>query len=157
VKKNWLLILVAASAGCQQPPVQQTRLSKLPSATEVFNLRTKCARLGQELDESMPHGSNWSQEVLSNYSIKENRCYIVLDGFNESYRGERARYLYDGQTQELLASANLFRDKPTQSDRRDTNGVVWANHDFGTDCHEGGDCGYTKADAYIDSKIKREE
>jgi hypothetical protein len=148
------LILVAVSAGCQRP-APQTRLSKLPSATDVFNLRTKCAKLGQELDDEMIHGSAISRDTLSNYSIKENRCYVTLNDLDGGpSRWHSLRGLYDGQTEELLASA-----EETNHNKSTEHGIIFTDSTIDTlsDCHEGGDCGYAKADAYIDSKMNREE
>src|SRR5579862_6397756 len=90
---KWILAL-GLLAGCGSP-----------TATEVFNLRQKCFELGEQMDKDMLHGPAVSQYAISNYSAKNNRCYVELvTTFPGVFSMER---LFDGQTKEELASAQL--------------------------------------------------
>ena len=78
-----------------------------PTPTEVFNLRSKCAELGQNLASrvfpNLPRPVLQDRTTqLSHYDLRSNRCYVELDILGEHSRN---RHLYDGQTAELLASA----------------------------------------------------
>jgi hypothetical protein len=154
------ILIAGAFLGCSSSqPNQSTpepqRSSKLPTATEVFNLRTKCAQLGREVDEYMFHGPVIDRETLSNYSIKSNRCYVTLDDHNGSPGDwHRLRGLYDGQTREELAYAEYFTKR--QSNGQNTNGHIYSEG-YNGPCGDKDDCGFSKADAYIDERMKRDE
>jgi hypothetical protein len=66
-----------------------------------------------------------------------------------------ARYLWDGQTGELLAST---KTEGYASQPHDQVGNIHADNDLDTlsDCHPGGDCGFSKVNQYIDARMKRE-
>jgi hypothetical protein len=147
-----LLIL----AGCSGPrPAQPERTQKLPTATEVFDLRTKCAEFGRELDQSLPYGSNWQRTVNSNYSPHVNRCYVDLTDMNDTIH-QFTRDLYDGQTRDLLAHA---KTDGFMSEQHNQVGNIYVESNIHTlsDCHPGGDCGFAKVNAYIDEKMKRDD
>jgi hypothetical protein len=139
--------------GCSTPTAPVTpahvRSTQLPSATEVFNLRGRCQQLGEKLNTSLSYRRNWSRQATTNYSVEANRCYVELydtnDTGNEHYRG-----LYDGQTTDLLAYARKDRA---------TVGMIFGNNsiDTASDCKDGGDCGYAKANDFIDQKMKRDD
>ncbi len=138
-----LIVLVLATlSGCQKPPpptaVADEPAFRKPTATEVFNLRTRCAELASKI--SSEHDTTGSdiaaiqkkppfltQEQVSHYDPKTNRCYVelrvtvdlallmalpngnaqaakmkndVLKHFEPDYV---ERHLYDGQTGEELA------------------------------------------------------
>jgi hypothetical protein len=140
----------------------QDPLSKLPTATEVFNLRTKCANLGQKVN-SRTAGPKEKDTVTvtsvkTNYRVSENRCYVVLDDtfISGVMNGSRTRMLYDGQTSELLAAAN--HDVLKKYDHDEWSGLI-SNRPSLTECEKRGDgrCEYSDADEYIDSKMKRDE
>ena len=103
-------LLLLFVPGCQKssapispagaPPFQP------PTATEVFNLRSKCAELGEKIMKNNVIGAGRTQSQLSHYEPKTNRCYVQLtvspvdpakgdDYFQQS--------LYDGQTGLVLA------------------------------------------------------
>jgi hypothetical protein len=88
-----LLILSIATAAQAMPP----------TATEVFHLRTECARLGDKLSDEMVHGTQWTRSVVTNYSEATNRCYVEMLDTNETI-GETTDSLFDAQTTDLLAS-----------------------------------------------------
>jgi hypothetical protein len=70
--------------------------NQLPTATEVFNLRSECAKLGEKLLHNAAGGAARSVSQVSNYRPWTNRCYVELTT-------EHDVNLYDGQTGRLLA------------------------------------------------------
>ena len=106
------ILAVGLLAGCGSsgvpPPVAATQPAagqKTPTATEVFNLRQKCFELGEKIDKDMFHGSTVTQYAISNYSVENNRCYVKL--VTSSPTALSMERLFDGQTKEELASAQL--------------------------------------------------
>jgi hypothetical protein len=98
-----IMILLSACPLSAQPSHQ------LPTATEVFNLRSRCAALAETIREENHIGSKLSQSQISNYEPRTNRCYVELtvqtaDASKFNYFN---RSLYDGQTRELLAFAKI--------------------------------------------------
>jgi hypothetical protein len=88
-----------------QPPAS----NRLPTASEVFELRTKCAALGERIRDENFIGSALAQEEVSRYSPEANRCYVRLDVHTADLGTPPEKfishtYLFDGQTRELLAS-----------------------------------------------------
>jgi len=67
-----------------------------PSATEVFNLRSRCVELGEKILRDNPASPVIVQSVLSHYDPRTNRCFVEL-------QNEYSRRLFDGQTGERLA------------------------------------------------------
>ena len=68
----------------------------VPSATEVFNLRSRCAVLGEKIMRENPSSPVVNPRVLSHFDPIKARCYVELDN-------EYSRRLFDGQTGERLA------------------------------------------------------
>src|ERR1035437_3922313 len=79
------------SSGCQKSPtpkpVADEPTFQKPTATEVFNLRTKCAELGEEINGkydftgselAATHRLLITQEHFSHYDPQTNRCYVEL-------------------------------------------------------------------------------
>ena len=56
---------VEAKSGTQSEKLKV----KLPSATEVFQLQSKCAQLAKSLDKSLPYGAYWRRDIQSNYNF----------------------------------------------------------------------------------------
>lgn len=50
-----------------------------PTAAEVFNLRSKCAELGQKILDGNLTGPALTQSQVSHYDPETNRCYVRLD------------------------------------------------------------------------------
>jgi hypothetical protein len=74
------------------------------SAAEVFELRSRCAALGQKILEGDLHGPALSVDVSSNYNARTNRCYVELSASRiDDPVHFHHETLYDGQTQEMLA------------------------------------------------------
>src|SRR3990172_1063562 len=49
-----------------------------PTATEVFRLRSECAKLGEKILENNTVGSAVTQSQVSHYDPQTNRCYVEL-------------------------------------------------------------------------------
>src|SRR5471030_1138476 len=106
------LVLVLSSA-CQKTatpkPVADEPLRK-PTATEVFNLRSKCAELGEKLMNKNIIGNALAQEQVSHYDPRANRCYVKLSVHTADLahiRDTFASWLYDGQTGEMLGWSEI--------------------------------------------------
>jgi|SRR5579883_803210 len=122
-----LLFLV----GCQKSSSPSTSAASAdapaflaPTATEVFDLRTKCAELGEKIMKNAAARSDLKKEELSHYDPKTNRCYVRLTirSANANQGDEDfQQYLYDGQTGQMLAairrqngvkSGDIYSDPP---------------------------------------------
>lgn len=107
-------------SGCQKssapiPPVD-TPSFRSPTATEVFNLRSKCAELGEKILKNTVIGDALKKDQLSHYEPKTNRCYVQLTIRNADLtKGDDyfQQYLFDGQTGQVLAA--IRREKGTRS------------------------------------------
>ena len=87
-----------------------------PTATEVFNLRSKCAELGEKIMKNTVVGDGLTKDQLSHYEPKTNRCYIQLTIWNANLTNGEENFeqsLLDGQTGQVLAK--IRREKETQS------------------------------------------
>jgi hypothetical protein len=106
-----LLVLIWVST----PVAAQQRSFQLPTATEIFNLRSKCAALGEKILEETVVGTALYQSQVSHYEPQTNRCYVELtvQTADPSKLIYLHRVLYDGQTKEMLASAKI--EKGTKS------------------------------------------
>src|SRR5262245_53323213 len=84
---------------------------QLPTATEVFNLRSRCAALAQKILEENTVGSALSQSQISNYEPRTNRCYVEIttQAIDPSKLDYNSQILFDGQTGEMLAFAKIGR------------------------------------------------
>lgn len=103
--------LTALSCGQQKGGAEnEPAYNRRPTATEVFELRSKCAALGEKIIAGNIIGSALTQDELSRYNPETNRCYVRLevstaDLTTPQERFIRREYLYDGQTREMLATA----------------------------------------------------
>jgi len=123
-------------------PVREERFQNLPTATEVFELRNKCVRLGDELSKVVPIHADANRTVTSNYVARTNRCYVVIEDSLER-SGDKwldGASLYDGQTRDLLAT--------TLMEPGNQSGTVWGEPSVR---------GYDDVHAYIEKRMKREE
>ena len=106
--------------GCQKssapiPPVDAPSF-RSPTATEVFNLRSKCAELGEKIMKNTVIGDGLTKDQVSHYEPKTNRCYVQLTVRNANVAKEDEyfqQYLFDGQTGQVLAA--MRREKGTRS------------------------------------------
>lgn len=110
--------LLMLSLGCERPapkPVADESPYQKPTATEVFNLRSRCAELGDQIWKDHMMKSSLDQTHLVHYEPKTNRCYVELriylahDGLGSA--DLKGRTLYDGQTREVLAFVHSRMDK----------------------------------------------
>lgn len=100
-------VLVAAAA------MAADRLHN-PAATEDVQLRSTCAAWGERILEGNFIRSAVYQEQFSRYSPSTNRCYVemrVQTGDLDENSDRFAQYLYDGQTREMLAFAQIQNGK----------------------------------------------
>ena len=84
------------------------------AATKDIQQHSACATSAQEILKDNLVRSALYQEQFSRYSPKTNRCYVEMrvqtGGLNE--RSDRfSQYLYDGQTREMLAFAEIQNGK----------------------------------------------
>lgn len=80
---------------------------RMPTATEVFHLRSECATLGKKIMEENTSGnSNYYEEQVSHYNPETNRCFVEVNHqiATSELPYKLHRSLYDGQTGELLAT-----------------------------------------------------
>jgi hypothetical protein len=110
-----LYLCVAIPTLCsRQRPSEQTGAT--PTATEIFDLRSKCAALGQKIMEGNAIGNALTQDVLSHYNSSSNRCYVKLSVHTADLTTPLPQtiddeYLYDGQTGEFLLAASSERGR----------------------------------------------
>jgi hypothetical protein len=106
-----LLALIFSGCHAASDSKPEPAYAKLPTASEVFNLRTKCAQLGQKILDDDLHGPAVSIREVSNYNPQTNRCYVKLEASPADLSAPMDKYyvntsVYDGQTGELLVVAN---------------------------------------------------
>ena len=106
-------------SGCEKQTIQKAPADepavRTPTATEVFNLRSKCNELGEKilhdnvLSAIVIGGPRRFHLQVSHYNPKTNRCYVELDISDGDLltgpTGGTDYFLYDGQTGQLLAFA----------------------------------------------------
>lgn len=124
-KRIRLVLCITATAfaisSCRQQKAtvdNQPATNQLPTATELFDLRSKCAALGKKIMTENIIGSALTQDEVSHYNPETNHCYIKLEVSTADLSTPRERFatddfLYDGQTKELLAFA--FREGNRES------------------------------------------
>ena len=111
-----------------QPPTAAVARRQQPSATELFSLRSKCAELGEKILTDNIIGVALSQSQLSHYDIDSGRCYVELTVQTADTTAPMTvfhRYLFDGQTHEMLASQSIEREKKS--------GIVYKQGIYGFD------------------------
>jgi hypothetical protein len=117
--------------------------AQTPSATEVFNLRSRCAELGQKFVDDLVVGSALTKSLTSRYDSRTNHCYgdVITESIGTfSYHN---RSLFDLQTGEILAFAKMERGNKV--------GMV-----FGRLSKMDNDLGFTDANEYIDKMMKED-
>lgn len=106
----FVLSVLLFFSGCQKSsapiPAANEPSFRSPTATEVFDLRSKCAEFGEKIMKNTVVGDARKEDQLSHYDPKTNRCYVQLTIWNADLsKGDDyfQRYLYDGQTGQVLA------------------------------------------------------
>ena len=90
------------------------RTLQIPAALEPFQLHSACASVGQQILEGNFIGSALYQEQFSRFNPRTNHCYVemrVQTADLNKHSDRFARYLYDGQTREMLAFAQIQNGK----------------------------------------------
>jgi hypothetical protein len=107
-------------SGCQKSsapgPTVDAPTFRSATATEVFNLRSKCAELGEKIMNNTAIGDGQKKNQVSHYEPKTNRCYVQLTVWNANLaKGDDyfRQYLFDGQTGQVLAA--IHREKGARS------------------------------------------
>jgi hypothetical protein len=78
-----------------------------PTATELFELRGKCAELGNKFKAGLP---DIVISLESHFNELDDRCYLkLIDHFSTT---QTQTALYDGQTQEMIAHVEEENGKP---------------------------------------------
>jgi hypothetical protein len=111
------------------------------SATELVNLRWRCADLGGKILEGIDAQRHPTLSQVSHYDPRTNRCYVEI---TEHSGSNYHRYLYDGQTKEILARASTVKGK--------REGVIVDKQRNPT----AGSTDYFEADKYIDEMMAEE-
>lgn len=106
------------SSSCH--PQATSKSEATPTATEIFDLRSKCAVLGRQILQNSLFGPALAQDAISHYNPETNRCYVKLSVHSadpQTPLEDRIsdEYLYDGQTQEMLAAATDEEGKKSAS------------------------------------------
>jgi hypothetical protein len=125
LNRQAISFLIISLLGCQRPTGTTTdgQGSTRPTATEVFNLRTKCAELGDKILQLNAVDPPLTHDQTSHYDVKTNRCYIdlfVSNGFvrnhdfgNVKWPDYASETVYDGQSREVLVSVVHNKGKVT--------------------------------------------
>lgn len=133
--KLYALSVLLLFSGCQKPsaptPPVDAPAFRSPTATEIFDLRSKCAELGEKIMKNTVTAAELKKEQLSHYQPKTNRCYVRLTIWNANLGKENEyfqQYLFDGQTGQVLAairrengvrSGDIYSDPPPSAGNSD--------------------------------------
>ena len=149
-KAGPISLAIVLLTSCQSRPPAEDRAYKLPTASEVFHLRSECARLGEKFVEEDLIGGVLGQPQESHYDPKTNRCYVQLTVMSAK-AGDFTTQLYDGQTRQMLAFASVEHGKKV--------GVVFVaqlpgEHIKGPREVPANDAGYTDAKEFINKAME---
>src|SRR5262245_19171241 len=103
-------VLILASVGLCMPAMAQKGDFRGPNATEVFDLRSRCAELAEKMLEENVISGGLTQSQISRYDLRTNRCYVEMTVQSNNGITYHHRQLYDGQTKELLAYSRMDKD-----------------------------------------------
>ena len=100
-----------------QQPVAAPSPFRAQTATELFDLQSKCTAMGEKIKKETNSGDvDLAQEQVSHYNQKDNRCYVKLSvSFLKSEDYKVNVYLFDGQSGEMLASVRQDGEKKIAS------------------------------------------
>ncbi len=137
-----LRIIVFVLAGMSLAGAQT---NQPPTATEIFNLRSLCTSLGEKLLQENALEPDFAHQQTSHYQPRTNRCYVEINVHSANIISpdyQLTRYLYDGQTKELLAMSKVELKNNKQYGR-----VYDPQHG-----PEAKKSGYEETQAYIDER-----
>ncbi|MDR3714374.1 MAG: hypothetical protein P4L51_16280 [Puia sp.] len=120
MKSMLATVLLLSLCSCDMLPKQKQAEQKQaeaapsfrpPSATELFDLQSKCTAMGDKILEENVIGNALTHDQVSHYNPKDNRCYVKLTVQTGDLSTPRDKYieddsLYDGQSKEMLAFVN---------------------------------------------------
>ena len=115
-----LLALAIGVLSCEREPVEKHQVAppvfRPPSATEAFDLRTRCEALAKTIQDETVIGTALTKAHTSHYTPRTNRCYVQLDDHTADLSAPFASYysstyVFDGQTRELLVSLTTKNGK----------------------------------------------
>ena len=112
---SWCFVVsIIISCETIYPAAAQQPTHQPPTATEVFNLRSTCADLGEQILEASGGEIALGISQVSHYEPRTNRCYVEII-IQPAYITPGGQYfvrsLYDGQTREMLAYAKQEKGK----------------------------------------------
>jgi hypothetical protein len=130
-----ILFVLVSSVAVAQPYFQPS------TATELFDLRSRCAALGDKFIDELWVGEH-AKSLTSHYDPNTNHCYgdVITRSTDDSFVN---RSLFDLQTGEVLAFAKIEHGEKV--------GMV-----FGRLSDMKGDLGFTDASEYIDKMMHEE-
>jgi hypothetical protein len=102
----------------QKLPEDAASPFRVPTASELFDLQSKCSAMGEKLMQDNLIGSDETQSQVSHYNPKDNRCYVKLSVSTANLSAPREKYveddyLIDGQSKEQLAYLLVKGEKKT--------------------------------------------
>lgn len=108
-------ILLLSLCSCKASKQKQSEADAQP---ELLNLQSKCTAMGKKVMQGNLIGNALTQEQVSRYNPKDNRCYVKLtvhtaDLTTPREKYEKSDYLVDGQTGVMLAYATQEGQKNT--------------------------------------------
>ena len=109
---------------CQKPSTSNT------AVTEIFNLRTKCAELGDKILRLHPVSAPFTEEQTSHYDPNTNRCYVDLVATD--FKDSIAETLFDGHSREALVwieskkgkVTRVFIDDPSENSEGEARRII---------------------------------
>jgi hypothetical protein len=99
----WAFLLLGHSCTRRKPLEDKSSSRERPTATELFNLRSKCTELGDALLKS----KGIDADFTSRYDLSSNRCYVRV---SHSVAGSTFEGVFDGQTRKVIASVTINRN-----------------------------------------------
>src|SRR5271156_5638821 len=122
-----ILVAVCGCNTASPPPPAEVKV-RYPNltATELFDLRTKCAEMVEKQSDWIGAvGIALKSDVYSHYNPDTNRCYaetVATKNFSYNYKEHpipdnyRTTAVYDAQTKQLLVIADQEGDKSHAND-----------------------------------------
>ena len=116
---GFFLLCWSVAAHAQQPYFQP------PTATELFNLRSRCAELGNKFLDDHFASQPLTQSITSHYDPRTNHCYGDVVMRNVEDFSYFIRTLYDLQTE-----ANIGIRKNGNKGQQAIRDCSWSSHGY---------------------------